>query len=418
MERTSCRDCNLILITVDTLRPDHMGLYGYRRDTTPHLSRFFGLASVFKKAISPAPCTVPAVKQMLSGSLLAGGTRLAEVLKANRYQTAAVVSQQLFHAFAKSDQYARGFDRWDIQEPTEVDRYGMSQRTAAEVTARALHWLGKRDRSKKFFLWLHYFDPHDPYQPPEAFRFYGPGAATSARGDRRGLLQQAEKPAWLPWQRAGAIFSSEQTSQFLALYDGEIRYVDEQIGRLLRNLSDLDLLSSSVVVLTADHGERLGEDNTWDHCLSLHERELRVPLAVSVAGARLGRRDTDAPVSTLDVYPTVLDLLGLGYEPDGIDGRTLLKRWPGRVVCSIFSSEVMVRRGEWKLYAHNSRRGYLPTKLVDLAGRLDEETNLLRDRPRIRGELMRELANSLQQMQAVSESTSETVKQLKALGYI
>ncbi len=190
-----------VLITIDTLRPDRTSLYGYARDTTPNLTRFFGDAA-FRNARSSAPCTLPAVKQMLTGRLDMEGPTLAHVLRDAGFETSAVTSQ---HWFRGDELYRTGFTHWSVQGDDEQDEYGMSARRARRVTDLALDWLKGRPRRERFFLWVHYFDPHDPYDPPPGARHFSDGITTYQDGDRR-AAQQAAKTDEEQWVLVDHIF--------------------------------------------------------------------------------------------------------------------------------------------------------------------------------------------------------------------
>jgi hypothetical protein len=184
---------NVVLITVDTLRRDHVGSYGYGRNTTPHVDEFFRNGTTFLNATSPSPCTVPAVLQLLTGvrDFDDRRPRLAETLRDAGFATTAIVSQHHFRTAARPrPAYTRGFDEFDIQEAHERDHHRMTSRDAAEVSDRATAWLNGRTSDAPFFLWLHYFDPHDPYESPEDFRVF-PSPAPSLDGDRRTHLLKA-----------------------------------------------------------------------------------------------------------------------------------------------------------------------------------------------------------------------------------
>lgn len=406
---------HVVLISVDTLRADHLGLYGYPRDTTPRLDAFFAGGTVFENASSPAPCTIPAVRQFLAGAFDHAEERdvLAELLRAHGYATAAFVSQQQFH---RGEQvYRRGFDHFDIQAPERVDAHGGSARSAGEVSDRALAWLATHADRPKLFLWLHYFDPHDPYEPPEAFRRFDAGSASAKSGDPRSYQNRDAPPGPLVLFRKTPreLFSAEDVAHFVNLYDGEIRYVDAEIGRVLDGLAALDLLDRSIVILLADHGEWLGEEQRWYHCLTLRDEEVRVPLAVRVEGAPLVDRARDArPTSTLDVLPTVAGLLGIALPADAYHGVDLRRAPEGRIVASMWSDRLAVRDAEWKLILADGR----PERLYWTARDTAERWNRVHDEIEHRDALV-ESARPYARLQ--QELGAEKIEQaLRAVGYI
>ncbi len=281
---------SLLLITLDTTRADHLGCYGDRDAATPRLDRLASEGALAERAIAAVPLTLPSHASILTSlyppshgvrdnadfSLPERETTLAGHLKARGYRTAAVVGSEVLSA---TQGLARGFDLYD--EPRAKPRaaagvlYEVSaERTATEVTDAALSAL-PRLAPGPFFLWVHYFDPHVEYRPPDPWR---------------------ERFAGRP-------------------YDGEIAYMDAEIGRLMDAMERGGLLARTVVAVLGDHGESLGEHGERTHGLLLYEGALRVPLIVRYPGTvRAGLRLSGA-VSGIDLAPTVLDLMGLPPLP-------------------------------------------------------------------------------------------------------
>ena len=403
-----------ILITVDTLRPDRMSLYGYDRDTTPNMLRFFG-DSAFLNARSTAPCTLPAVKQFLTGRLDMGGATIAQTLKEQGFRTAAVVSQ---HWFVSDPIYRSGFDHWDVQGDLDRDGHGLSTRAGEEVTSRALRWLDTQQATGgRFFLWVHYFDPHDPYNPPAKDRHFSVGIDRYLNGDRRAaqLRSWDEEKEWflVDW-----IFDDADRDALSRLYDDEIRYLDGQIGRLLEGLGDRGLLDDSIVLLGADHGERLGEDGVWDHCYSLHDLELRVPLAL-LSPNLPGPLDQGPVASTLDLYPTFLDALDVS-GPEFLDGRTLLGPRRAGTTLSAFGSSVAVADDNWKLHFQCFEAGCKPVRLVWLKSGtgLEGRHVPLQDAPQEVERLSAGVTDLETRVAKALEHTEREIEALRSIGYI
>lgn len=279
---------NLLLITIDTLRADHLGCYGYARAGTPRLDRLAAEGALVRDAIAVAPLTFPSHASILTAlypprhgvrdnadfRLPEVDTTLAEYLGTNGYSTEAVVGSVVL---ASGLGMAQGFDVYD--EPSETlsamepgartPFRPVLERTAAEVTDAALRALeGAREPS---FLWVHYFDPHFEYRPPSPFREGFEG-----------------RP-----------------------YDGEIAYTDSEIGRLIDRLEARGLLDRTLVAVTSDHGESLGEHGEETHGLLLYDAALRVPLILRLPGVIPAGRRLAGPVSGVDLAPTLLDLIGL-----------------------------------------------------------------------------------------------------------
>jgi arylsulfatase A-like enzyme len=292
---------NLVLVTLDTVRADHLGCYGDRSAVTPWLDGLAKEGVRFTNASSAVPLTLPSHTTLMTGLLPphhglrnngAGGLReetatLATVLGGAGYRTGAFVGAfVLDHRFG----LARGFQVYD-DEVDRDPRAGMvleAERPGRDVVDRALAWLGagKEDEEKQeqpFFLWVHLYDAHAPYTPPPAWGARHPG-----------------RP-----------------------YDGEISEVDEQVGRILEELRRRGLDRETVVAVAADHGEGLGEHGELTHGLLLYEPTLRVPLLLRAPWA-LKPRTVAAPVSLADLAPTLAGLLGKAF-PAGkrLDGRNL-----------------------------------------------------------------------------------------------
>jgi arylsulfatase A-like enzyme len=304
---------SLILVTVDTLRADRCSAYGHARATTPHLDRLAGRGVLFKHAYTPMPTTLPAHVSLFTGLLPTGhGVRrngrrlpplrsyLPETLQGAGYQTAAVVASFVLDRSFGLD---RGFDLYDDEIPEAGSSYrgveswegvavaGGFDRRAAATTDRALAVLKALDPRRPAFLWVHYFDPHHPYDPPEAY---------------------AERSA-LP---------RDATERARRLYDGEVAYADAEIGRLFAGVEAHFDPRRTLVVLTADHGEGLMTHGFMGHGAILYEEAIRIPLVMRWDGT-LARRLVEAPVSLVDLAPTLLGLLGLPLPPGRIDGRDL-----------------------------------------------------------------------------------------------
>jgi choline-sulfatase len=306
MRRTGA-GANVLVVTIDTLRADHLGCYGYRRPTSPRIDALAKEGTLFETAYCPMPTTGPSHASLFTSlyprrhGMLKNGWKLAEdlptlaeSLKQHGYRTGAVVSSFVLDPCFGM---ARGFDDYDssfeaeratmgreIMWEGEAVNGGFDQRADA-TTLKAARWLEER-QDERFFLWVHYFDPHSPYEPPE------PHA--------RDYLAEVQAPG---------------LQETVARYDGEIRFVDEELGKLLDRLDSLGLRSRTLVVLTADHGEGLGQHNWMHHGLHLYEEAVRIPLAFRLPGVVAAGRRVEALAEMIDVAPTILDLVDLPREP-------------------------------------------------------------------------------------------------------
>jgi len=309
---------DIVLITIDTLRPDHMDVYGYSRDTTPEIDRWFASGRVFERAYSTSSYTTASVISILSGLLpQEHGVRLFDQLLDDQcvtitellpssYQTAAFVSNGVLSD--KAIGLARRFDHFD-DSMARSDPALPLERSATDTTDAAIAWLAsERDPQRPLFLWIHYMDPHAPYTAPEAWQ---------ARFDHVTEGDAAPQPHVLA-------LAKPPVDEYLAridAYDREVAYTDAEVGRLLAAYAESGRLEKALVVLTADHGETLTERSTWfQHAFHVYEEQIRVPLLLRGPGVAPGR---DArPVSSLDVLPTMLEFAGADV-PTRLSGRDL-----------------------------------------------------------------------------------------------
>ena len=285
---------NVLLVTLDTTRADHLGCYGYAQGTTPTLDALAARGTLFRHAYAQAPTTLPSHCTIFTGlyprehgvrnngrdALAPDGATLATVFKEHGYRTAAFVgSYVLDPRFGLN----RGFDTYDA-EMGALPRGGNqieAERPADVVTDRALRWLGSGDKTP-FFCWIHYYDPHDPYTPPPAFQ-----------------------------------------QRFAEPYDGEIAFMDSQFQRIIDWLTTADLASKTLIVIVGDHGESLGEHGEHGHAIFLYDTTLHVPMILVSPGAIPAGKQVATDVELGDVFSTVLDLMGWSV-PAGISSRSLV----------------------------------------------------------------------------------------------
>ena len=309
---------NVLLVTIDTLRADHLGVYGYRRRTSPRIDALARRGVVFEQAYTYWPKTRGSFVAIMTGRLasqtgygkahpllLDFNPTLASVLKDAGYETAAAVDNP---NVAASLGYAKGFDSY--RETWEEKRLVTEMDRTRAITADGVRRLGEASPDRPFFLWLHYVNPHAPYEPPAPWdgAFFDPDAARGSAlrpvdGFHGGVPRQ--------WAVAG-----KPLGWYVARYDGEIAAVDAEVGQLVDALDASRVRDRTLVVLTSDHGESLGEHEYYfDHGEDLFDPSIRIPLIVAGPGIEAGRR-SDLLATTLDVVPTVLDAVKVSYPPD------------------------------------------------------------------------------------------------------
>ncbi len=343
---------SVLLVTIDTLRADHVGAYGAEFAATPALDALAREGVRFETAISPAPLTLPAHASMLTGLLPSRhGVRhngvyrlpdeietMAERFRAGGHSTAAVVGSIVL---ARRYGLDRGFDVYDEEmEGRHASATGYPERSAQAVTKRALDWLDATPRP--FLLWVHYYDPHASYDPPEPF-------ASRFR----------DRP-----------------------YDGEIASVDAALGVLIERLRTQGRLDRTLVVVTADHGESLGEHGERTHGYGLYDATLRVPLILRGPGVPAGVR-VPGVVSTTSIAPTLLAAAGLPAfaQSDGIDLATVMAGAEASGVAYAETLATRIDHGFAPLFAVRSRDAHFVRaprpELYDLANDRAQQTNLL-----------------------------------------
>ena len=310
---------NVILISIDTLRADHLSCYGYSRKTSPRLDAFARQSVRFCKAFCQASWTLPSHMSIMTSqyphvhgveegqdALPEGATTLAEVLSAKGYRTAAFVS---WIYLARKFGFAQGFDEFTelLPPPHMVDSTTQASIKAEQFTDYAVRWL-HRDHAGPFFLFLHYFDPHLDYEPPPPYdREFDPDYRGNARGSF-GWIQEYIKGVHRHLSR----IDPRDLQYITALYDGEIRYTDTHLARLLEAIEATVGLDNTLVILTSDHGEEFDEHGSMEgHQWTLYDEVLHVPLIVHLPGGVEAGRVVTTPVQLIDIPSTILAWLGI-----------------------------------------------------------------------------------------------------------
>ena len=342
---------NVLLVVLDTVRADHLSLHGYRRDTSPNLSRLARRGITFKQARSTAPWTLPSHASMMTGrwphELSTGinhpldGTHatLAEYLAASGYATAGFVANATYCGIETG--LGRGFAHFEDHELSVADILWTSalgqrillqgmfrperrtggtpndyhRKDAAQIRRDMLTWV-VRQKGRPFFAFLNLYDAHDPYMPPTGFdRHFGvrPRSAADMAILERWFIHDKKK------------LTPGEIQSVLDAYDDGIAYLDEQLGGLVDDLDWLGLLASTLVIVTADHGEHLGEHQLYGHASSLYDAEIHVPLLILLPGEAHAGQTVTAQVSLRDLAATVADVTGLGGSP--FPGRSLARHW-------------------------------------------------------------------------------------------
>ncbi len=315
----------VVLVTIDTLRADHLGYMGYPRDTSPFLDRLAHEGVLFKNAFTVIPYTAPSHASIFTSlypmqhNVIDNRSEfdkkkfvtMAEYLKEHGYETAAFVSvvllTQLFH---------QGFDH---MEPA-VDQPFSTRKDAAAVVTGAIDWMSKRPSGDAFFLWIHLFDPHTPYAKEIEYK-ESPRDALKGK-DRLGdfwINTQGIEPDLFKDDKKESIWNT------MNMYDGEIQFVDSQIRRLYEFMEGKGFNDRSLWIVTSDHGEGLSSHFFFGHHARVYDEELRAPIILLNPGDR-NRVVIDDLVENIDILPTLAELVGLSLNKSAvpIEGRSLV----------------------------------------------------------------------------------------------
>ena len=382
---------NVILIVVDTMRADRASLYGYERETTPRISAWAERGAVFERALAPSSWTVPSMGMLLTGqyrvvdgkALDDEATPLSATLTREGYRTIGIVANPVLN---KLQGFTSGYESYDLilGKQDMSDPLHPGSWTTPFVVKKALRWLKEERDERPFMLYLHLMDPHFPYEPdePDAFDWRGARSKKRRQGYDEALALTNEAPL--------NDFQYQNLERLQAAYDAEILQVDSGLGVLFDYLDKSGLSDSSIVVLTADHGEGLWQRPTADgwinegplegqlvsklyrgHGEHLYDELLHVPLVLRGPGVEEGLR-YEQPVSLVDVVPTLLSLLDIS-PPVELHGEPLLSKESAQLasrdhfsICSRGMS--ITEEGRWKLHLPNARiiaRGAEPV-LFDL----------------------------------------------------
>jgi len=394
-------DYNVLFITLDTTRADHLPMYGYDQVKTPSLDRIAATSYVFEDAISHVPLTLPAHTSMLTSMLpISSGMRdnagffldqnvltLPEVFKTKGYATSAFVSAFVLDSRWQLNQgFDLYYDNFNLEEFKQLNPQD-AQRRAEETEAEAEHWL-EANKSRRFFSWVHFYDPHEPYDPPEPFK-----------------TEYADRP-----------------------YDGEIAYMDVYVGKLIDKLKSMGVEDKTIVVITGDHGEGLGQHNEANHAMFVYNTTQHIPLLFHVPGGK--NRRISGIVRHIDIAPTILDLLGV-KPPLSFQGASLVPMMNGKKdtnrVAYSESLYAELHYGWSSLKSITTQQyKYIEAPKPELYDRIQdpgETRNLFQEKPNYAKVLREQLLLIISKYtnvdaQGPQKMDPETEERLRALGYI
>ncbi|MFH1403308.1 MAG: sulfatase [Candidatus Altiarchaeota archaeon] len=412
-----CPGCNILLVSIDTLRADHMGCYGYGLNTTPNIDSLSSNSLLFTRYYTALPSTMPSHATMFTSkmpyehklqengqAISLNETTLAEVLNGGGYNTAAITSAGHLNTGSGLGQ---GFDYFDSpgESNTRLRRQIVGYtRGASETTDLALEWL-ESNPGGKFFMFLHYWDPHSPYTPPKKYDVFR-GASNGTKLARR---------------RGG--------------YDGEVFYVDSEFGRIIDYLEKNEMLDNTLVVVTSDHGESLGDHGGYfGHGPLLYEHQIRIPLIIYCQGVF---REYDKLSLNTQLMPTILEMVGVGdsassspslfedglqalfFESDVCSHPRVSGCYPPKTVQGKL---IGVRKGDFKLIQTPTSTGFR-SELYDLdsdAGEVNDVSGslMLYYRRWVMDGMVSGISSQVRDPSNNKRSNDEKlIKKLKALGY-
>ncbi len=416
---------NLIVITVDTVRADRLGCYGFQKNTTPAIDAFSEKSLLFENAIVPLPLTGPSHSTIFTGKsiinhgVIGNGYKLsnenvtlAEILKEKGYATAAFIASKVLE---REHNYSQGFDVYSGGEVFE--------RRADVVRKDFLDWL-EANSGKKFFSWVHFYDAHCPYYAPDKFR-------EEFRGGYEGELNTAWKCDKAQYSRMN--LSDDDIEYIKSMYEAEIAYIDSNIKKILDAIDDKGLLKDTVIVITADHGESLYEEGKFGHDRCLKDYEINVPLIVYYPKMkRAGEREI-SQVASISIMPTILDIMKIPFNGK-IDGKSFFSLLAGgdggdesafsvRVVKSedgLQMIEHSLRTAKWKVIVKPHGE-----ELYNLSDDPGETDNLIAEKSELKevhplfDKLYSVIEIDKEMMKGKKQKISQkTVRDLKALGYL
>lgn len=398
--RGNAKPTNIVFISIDTLRADHLSCYGYDRLTSPSIDKLAGEGVRFAKAYSQTSWTLPSHMSMMTSQyphihkvqtgqfpLSESKVTLAEMLSDAGYYTQAFVS---WIYVTKKYGFAQGFDKFEELVPPSylVDPTTHWSYKAEKVTDTVLNWI-KTKPTETFFLFVHYFDPHIDYEPPPPYdRMFDPDYKGTAEGTF----------TWIRTYIKGAHKKPQKIKQrdlqyITALYDGEIRYTDTHVGRLLDGIDENVGLDNCLVILTSDHGEELNEHGSMEgHQWTLYDEIVHVPLIFRFPKKAYKSTVIESQVQLIDIAPTIAELVGIG-KPAGFQGQSMMKLIEGKeghqseqisfAETKRHTIKQSVRTGRHKLIHTNARakgRNGLPVveayELYDLREDPTEQNNI------------------------------------------
>jgi len=402
----------IILIVIDALRADHLGCYGYHLPTSPNLDEFAKDAVLYKYAFSPCSYTIPAFAAIFTGKSPGNNSlwfqqkfglsrdreiTLAEILKSAGYKTAAFVSSLVMRKDWRLD---AGFDIYnDKMTGFEANRPAESIRNGKETNNEVFEWLADKGHSL-FFLFIHYFDVHGPYVNVEPYdsifkvKDYSkePLFLDRVLDGKEGGIPDYQILRVVKNEAGEKVDFEKDARYYFGQYDGGIRYCDDIFGDLIKGLKEKGIYDDALIIITADHGEAMGENNVYFfHGLTVSFEQIRVPLLIKIPAKKATKsKVVEEPVSTIDIFPTILNACKVNNSCFEVEGVNILnKNSNKRIILSENQWQRAIIRGNYifigekrniysdYVYYYDSRQLSIGRKLYNYINDSDCKNNLL-----------------------------------------
>ena len=431
---------NLILISVDTLRADRLGIYGYEQQTSPSLDQWAKKGVVFTNAYTAIPFTYPSFASLMTGvdpfkshifnnfknnmKVPDDKKTIAEILKDNKFVTGAFFTN--FVLLNKNSNLKKGFDIYKYNKAWNSRDEGYTN-----LVKDSMDWM-EGIKNNRFFLWVHFSDPHIPYDPPDDLKCKFNSAECSATNDLKTVRSIEEKIFYNGCQE----IDPKSIDILNAVYDGEVGQVDRMINNIFNKLQSLDLTKKTVVVFIGDHGEGF-DHNYFTHGKSLYNSSVRIPLIIyyPLSSGKIDHRLID----NTDFMPTILSLLNITFDPSRIDGIDFSDSF---LTESLFKKNTEKRKNVYLLTNDVSKYGIIEDsfkyilsstnaclfrdageELYDLNEDPQETKNLVGDKKDLRNKLKKKISDYVEinklpkETEKEQDLDSETLEKMKTLGY-
>ena len=444
---------NVLILMVDTLRADYLGYAGFEGDISPNLDALARESVVFDRAVAQAPWTAPSVASLFTslqpqvhclnygddrfcereevgpesgfGVLPEEARTLAEVFQDAGYATKAIMGNWVLKS---KFGFGQGFESFD--EPSGVERH---LPTDDVIVQAALGWAGQRDPSRPFLLYLHFMDVHAPYRVEEEhFRALADSPSLGEEmqiGEAEASVRPEHLDVWIPWPRIG---SRDSLRAWKAAYAAGVRRFDRKIGEMLRRMEDSGLLDNTIVVFTSDHGEEFLEHGGWEHARTYYNELALVPLTIRLPDRAGAGRRVAAPVSLIDLMPTLMRQAGLeggGLRMQGRDLSGLLTDGAGDDARLAFTSaSPQIERG---VACQDARYKFIldpaaeSIELYDLEQDPGEQNDLVEELPELAEDYRRRSERHLDELEELGSFRpvgaaldDRDIEALRSLGYI